>query len=63
MFFKLIVEANLMFIFLDNNDLIKPSIIKDLRVDELDMVNNLVTLKFTAPGDNHDIGTGKFNIL
>jgi hypothetical protein len=46
-------------------DLMPPSMIKDLRVTSLnralDHVNetayHLVTLKFTAPGDNSDVGT------
>lgn len=38
----------------------KPSTIKDLRVSNLDTTNKLLTVKFTAPGDNADLGTGKF---
>ena len=44
-------------------DLIKPSKIKDLRVANLDLDNKLVVFKFTAPGDNGDIGNGSFKIF
>ncbi len=40
-----------------SDDLMKPSMIKDIHVSEFDDVNGLVTLKFTAPGDNADVGT------
>jgi hypothetical protein len=45
-------------LIVEKQDLIKPSTIKDLRVADLDLNNHLVTLKFTAPGDNADLGTG-----
>lgn len=38
-------------------DLMPPSTVKDLRVTSLNETGNQVTLKFTAPGDNADVGT------
>lgn len=40
----------------DNTDAVRPSSIKDLEVAELDTENDLVKIKFTAPGDDGDIG-------
>ena len=51
------------FIIKGTKDLMKPSTIKDLRVYKLDTKNQLLTLKFTAPGDNADLGTGIFFCL
>lgn len=38
-------------------DLMPPSTIKDLRVTSLNETGRQVTLRFTAPGDNADLGT------
>lgn len=40
----------------DDTDLVRPSCIRDLEVVELDAANDLVQVKFTAPGDDGDIG-------
>jgi hypothetical protein len=37
-------------------DMIRPSIIKDLEVIEFDDMNDLIKLKFSAPGNDGDIG-------
>ena len=39
-------------------DLIGPSRIRDLRITELNLENKTVTLNFTAPGDDGELGSG-----
>lgn len=39
-------------------DLVTPSRIRDLRITEFDLLNQTLTLGFTAPGNDGDLGTG-----
>ena len=46
--------------YIEEIDVTKPGRVNDLRVDEIDYGKKQVKMSFTAPGDNLDLGRGKF---